>query len=61
MRGAIEGLIDDPSSDTDEDEEEEDLRRRVVYRLKTGLLTKLENGVQQFENLMDRACSKILA
>lgn len=60
MRGAIEGLVDDPSSDTDEEEDEEDLRRRVVYRLKGGLLTKLENGVQEFEDLMEKRARKLI-
>lgn len=60
MRGAVEGLIDDPSSETDEDEEEENLRRRVMYRLKGGILTKLENGVQQFEDLMEKRARKLM-
>ncbi|KAK7704974.1 hypothetical protein SLS64_008322 [Diaporthe eres] len=60
MRGAVEGLVDDPSSDTDEDDEEENLRRRVVYRLKGGILTKLENGVQEFEDLMEKRARKLL-
>lgn len=60
MRGAVEGLIDDPSSETDEDEEEENLRRRIVYRLKGGILTKLENGVQQFEDLMEKRARKLM-
>lgn len=60
MRGAVEGLIDDPSSETDEDEEKENLRRRIVYRLKAGMLTKLENGVQEFENLMEKRARKLM-
>lgn len=60
MRGAVEGLIDDPSSDTDEDEEEENLRRRIVYRLKGGILMKLENGVQEFEDLMEKRVRKLM-
>lgn len=60
MRGAVEGLIDDPSSDTDEADEEENLRRRVVYRLKGGILTKLENGVQEFEDLMEKRARKLM-
>lgn len=60
MRGAVEGLIDDPSSDTDEDDEEENLRRRVMYRLKGGILTRLENGVQEFENLMEKRARKLM-
>lgn len=60
MRGAVEGLIDDPSSDTDEDGEEESLRRRIVYRLKGGVLARLENGVQEFENLMEKRARKLM-
>lgn len=60
MRGAVEGIIDDPSSESDEDDEEEDLRRRIVYRLKGGVLTKLENGVQEFENLMEKRARKLM-
>jgi len=60
MRGAVEGLVDDPGSESDEDEEEENLRRRVVYRLKGGILTKLENGVQEFEDLMERRVRKLM-
>lgn len=60
MRGAVEGLIDDPSSDTDEDDEEENLRRRVMYRLKGGILTRLENGVQEFENIMEKRARKLM-
>lgn len=56
----MEGLIDDPSSDTDEDDEEENLRRRVVYRLKGGILTRLENGVQEFEDLMEKRARKLM-
>lgn len=60
MRGAVEGLVDDPNSDTDEDDEEENLRRRVMYRLKGGILTRLENGVQEFENLMEKRARKLM-
>jgi hypothetical protein len=60
MRGAVEGLLDDPSTDTDEDDEEENLRRRVVYRLRGGILTKLENGVQEFEDLMEKRVRKLM-
>lgn len=56
----MEGLIDDPSSESDEDDEEENLRRRIVYRLKGGILTKLENGVQGFENLMEKRVRKLM-
>lgn len=60
MRGAVEGLVDDSSSETDEDDEEENLRRRVVYRLKSGILMKLDNGVQGFEDLMEKRARKLM-
>ncbi|KAI3402099.1 hypothetical protein diail_28 [Diaporthe ilicicola] len=60
MRGAVEGLIDDADSETDEGDEEENLRRRIVYRLKGGILTKLENGVQQFEDLMEKRARRLM-
>lgn len=63
MRGAIEGQSDDNGSGDDEDEEGEAAlsRRRVVYRIKGGVLTKLENGVQEFEDLMERRVKKMMA
>lgn len=60
MRGAVEGLVDDADSETDEDDEEENMRRRIMYRLKGGILTKLENGVQEFENLMEKRARKLM-
>lgn len=57
----MEGLVDDSSSETDEDEDEENSRRRIMYRLKSGLLTKLENGVQEFEDLMEKRVRKLMA
>ncbi|POS78372.1 ABC transporter [Diaporthe helianthi] len=61
MRGAVEGLIDEASSDSDDEDEEQDLRRRVVYRLKGGVLAKLENGVQEFEDLMEKRARKLMS
>ncbi|KAK2613708.1 hypothetical protein N8I77_000600 [Diaporthe amygdali] len=61
MRGAVEGLVDDSSSESDEDEDEENSRRRIMYRIKGGLLTKLENGVQEFEDLMEKRVRKLMA
>ncbi|RSL49436.1 hypothetical protein CEP53_009160 [Fusarium sp. AF-6] len=60
MRGAVEGAIEDEEEDEDEDDEEESLRRRVVYRLKGGKMSKLENGVEEFEKLMEKRVKKLL-
>lgn len=62
MRGAIEGVVDDEVDSEDASgEEEEAPRRRVVYRMKGGLLTKLGGGVQEFEHLMEKRVKKLLA
>lgn len=66
MRGAVEGVLDDVGSGGEEEEEEEGeeeeaLRRRVVYRIKGGALVKLENGVQEFEDLMEKRVKKLLS
>lgn len=60
MRGAVEGAMEDEEDDEDEDAEEESLRRRVVYRLKGGKMSKLENGVEEFEKLMEKRVKKLL-
>ncbi|KAJ4149569.1 hypothetical protein NW754_001009 [Fusarium falciforme] len=60
MRGAVEGAMEDEEDDENEDEEEESLRRRVVYRLKGGKMSKLENGVEEFEKLMEKRVKKLL-
>ncbi|RSL90107.1 hypothetical protein CEP52_014705 [Fusarium oligoseptatum] len=60
MRGAVEGAMEDEEEDEDEDDEEESLRRRVVYRLKGGMMSKLENGVEEFEKLMEKRVKKLL-
>lgn len=67
VRGAVEGVVDGGGSDDEEEEEEDDedgreaLRRRVVYRIKGGALVKLENGVQEFEDLMEKRVKKLLS
>lgn len=61
MKGAIEGVLDDVGSGDDSEDEEDAPRRRVVYRIKSGVLTKLGNGVQEFEDLMDKRAKKLLA
>ncbi|KAK1752164.1 P-loop containing nucleoside triphosphate hydrolase protein [Echria macrotheca] len=64
MRGAIEGLREDEGEDEDgsdgSEADDEEMRRRVVYRLRTGRLVKLEGGVQEFEDLMERRVKKLL-
>lgn len=59
MRGAVEGQVDDDASDASDDVEETP-RRRVVYRLKGGKMTVLENGVDEFEKIMEKRTAKIL-
>lgn len=60
MRGAIEGIIEDSDSEADPDEEDY-LRRRIIYRLKGGALSKLEGGVQDFEDMMEKRVKKLLS
>jgi ATPase subunit of ABC transporter with duplicated ATPase domains len=59
MRGVIEGATED-DEETDEDDDEESARRRVVYRLKGGKMSTLENGVDEFEQLMEKRVKKLL-
>ncbi|KAF4452641.1 hypothetical protein F53441_4543 [Fusarium austroafricanum] len=59
MRGVIEGAVDEDETDEDDDEEKI-VRRRVVYRLKGGKMNTLENGVDEFEQLMEKRVKKLL-
>ncbi|ENH68972.1 Putative ABC transporter ATP-binding protein YheS [Fusarium oxysporum f. sp. cubense race 1] len=60
MRGVIEGAVDE-DEETDEDaDDEEVMRRRIVYRLKGGKMDTLENGVDEFERLMEKRVKKLL-
>ncbi|GAB0146406.1 hypothetical protein EsHS_00006808 [Epichloe bromicola] len=59
MRGAVEGNLDD-DHDGEESGEDAAPRRRVVYRLKGAQMVELENGVEDFENLMQKRVSKLL-
>lgn len=61
MRGVVEGLVDDEDSDASDAEDDATPRRRVVYRLKTGQLCKLDGGVQEFENIMEKRVRKLVA
>ena len=60
MRGVVEGLVDDEDVDVADDDDVAAPRRRVVYRLKTGELCKLEGGVQEFENIMEKRVRKMV-
>ncbi|KAM0350074.1 hypothetical protein ACHAPU_003237 [Fusarium lateritium] len=59
MRGVIEGAMDD-NEDTDDDGDEDSVRRRIVYRLKGGQMSTLQNGVDEFEKLMEKRVKKLL-
>ncbi|GKT45664.1 putative ABC transporter ATP-binding protein YheS [Colletotrichum spaethianum] len=59
MRGAVEGLMED--SDSEEETEEDSVpRRRLVYRLRAGILTRLEGGVTEFEEGVAKRVAKLL-
>ncbi|KAH8681215.1 ABC transporter [Xylariales sp. PMI_506] len=64
MRGVVEGLVeeDEEGSDSGPDDDQHGglQRRRVVYRLKTGELSQLDGGVQQFENIMEKRVRKLM-
>lgn len=60
MRGVIEEQSEDTSDEEDEEDEVARSTRRVVYQIKGGVLTKLDNGVQGFENLMEKRVKKML-
>ncbi|KAG5981680.1 hypothetical protein E4U55_002689 [Claviceps digitariae] len=68
MRGVVEGNLDDDDDDdkdNDDDDGEESCgddgapRRRIVYRLKSGQMIKLEHGVEEFETLMQKRVGKL--
>lgn len=61
MRGVIEGAVDDDEDASDaSDDDDKPFRRRAMYRLKKGEMTKLENGVDEFENVMEKRVKKLL-
>lgn len=63
MRGAVEGQVeeDEDASDDEEDEGGEvNLKRRVVYRLKSGKLSVLDNGTDEFEKLVRKRVERLL-
>jgi ATPase subunit of ABC transporter with duplicated ATPase domains len=73
MRGAIEGARDEDEDDdgggsgdddgggSDDGDGSGGLRRRVVYYLQAGKLVPLKNGVQEYEERMDRKLAKLMA
>jgi ATPase subunit of ABC transporter with duplicated ATPase domains len=64
MRGAVEGLMDDGaggSEDEEDDDQDDVMRRRVVYKLRAGQMTLLSNGVQEFEDSVEKRVKKMLA
>ncbi|KAK7423465.1 hypothetical protein QQZ08_009034 [Neonectria magnoliae] len=61
MRGVVEGLQDEDDEGSEEEDEEEIPRRRVVYRLKGGKMSVLDNGVSEFEQLMEKRVNKLLS
>lgn len=64
VRGAVEGLVDEEGGGSDEEDDEGSdgagERRRAVYRLKGGQMTLLQNGVQEFEDVMEKRVKKLL-
>ena len=64
IRRVVQGQTDRVEGEEDEDsesEEEEGTRKRTVYLLKGGVLKVLENGVQDFEQSLERRVEKLLA
>ncbi|KAI1807629.1 P-loop containing nucleoside triphosphate hydrolase protein [Daldinia bambusicola] len=61
VRGVVEGVTEDGEGGSeDEDEEEGGIRRRrVVYRLKAGVMSVLEGGVAEFEEGVERRVRKM--
>jgi hypothetical protein len=59
MRGVVEGATED-DEDTDGDDDEKSVRRRIVHRLKGGKMSTLQNGVDEFEQLMEKRVKKLL-
>lgn len=61
MRGAVEGQVDEDEEGSEESEDDDGpLRRRDVYRLKGGKMSKLEGGVEEFERTMEKRVSKLM-
>lgn len=52
---------EESSSSSSEESDEEGARRRVVYRLSKGKLSRLERGMQQYEEIASRSATKMSA
>ncbi|OAA81153.1 ABC transporter-like protein [Akanthomyces lecanii RCEF 1005] len=62
MRGVIDGVVDEDEEQSDGDDDDDGpMRRRIMYRLKGGEMTVLKNGVEEFENIMEKRVKKLLA
>ncbi|WQF83554.1 Putative AAA+ ATPase domain, P-loop containing nucleoside triphosphate hydrolase [Colletotrichum destructivum] len=60
MRGAVEGLVEDSDSEEGDDDEDAVPRRRLVYKLRAGVLTRLEGGVTEFEEGVAKRVNRLL-
>lgn len=61
MKGAVEGLVDEDDEEGDDvTDDGEAPRRRTVYRLRAGKLTKLEDGTAEFERTVEKRVAKLL-
>ncbi|GKZ52870.1 hypothetical protein AnigIFM49718_003522 [Aspergillus niger] len=62
MRGTVEGVVDDGQSEGDEDDSEDELeeRRRVICMVRSGELSVLGRGVDEFEERMERRVRKLI-
>ncbi|RYP91412.1 hypothetical protein DL770_002457 [Monosporascus sp. CRB-9-2] len=65
LRGVVEGLVDDDDGEGGSDtlslgDADEAPRRRDVYRLRGGRLARLEGGVQEFEDSLEKRVKKLM-
>lgn len=60
MRGVVEGVQDEDEEDSEDGGKEDEVeKKRTMYRLRAGKLTVLENGVDEFERLMEKRAAKL--
>ncbi|KAF7560622.1 hypothetical protein G7046_g3545 [Stylonectria norvegica] len=60
VRGVVEGAVDDEEDASEGNDSDEGVRRRVVYRIKGGKMCELKNGVDEFEQAMEKRARKLL-
>ncbi|KAL7628112.1 hypothetical protein AAE478_002309 [Parahypoxylon ruwenzoriense] len=60
VRGVVEGVVRDGEEESEGDEEEAERRRRIVYRLRAGRMSRLEGGVREFEEGVERRVGKMM-